>query len=126
MPTANSGRTKHGDRRIWRTDKLDEPSQFIHFTYTLSGFPAELATVVVTDATIWYVACAELPYVTFIGFISLPFTARVVNGEINLDSLTNRRLRVRLLIWYGTTAVDIFPILVLGLLGYSYISVILL
>ena len=74
-----------------------------------------------THATISHVTCAELPYVICMCFISLPFTAVVVNGEINLDSLTNRPLWVRLLIWYGTTAIDIFSVLVLGLLGYSYI-----
>jgi len=86
------------------TNSISRLNSYLLHTRTLSGFPEELATVVVTDATIWYVTCAELPCVTFIGFIPLPFTALVVNGEMNSGSLTNRRLCV-LFFFYGHVTV---------------------
>jgi len=55
-----------------------------------------------------------------------PYIYGISRLRVNLDFLTNERLWVRLLIWYVTTAIDIFSILVLGLLEYSYISIILL
>jgi hypothetical protein len=47
----------------------------------VSGFPEQLATVVMTDARIWKANYVEMPYVTFICFFSTSYLPVLVTSN---------------------------------------------